>query len=404
MIDRPYFAKTRVRKMWRIPFLSNMNRFRIISSLLICLVCGLLSSCLEDIDLDTGERILNVYCILNQGSEQVLELSYIAPTGGTSSPVGDDVTISLYDEGTSVGLFSRVSETKWHMDFSPHGGHAYKLEVIASGHDTLTAETRFPLPSTLQYVHMWEKDSRNPVIPQFLGFELESPEDQTLWCYFEHRNRVDSRFADISYYPQYQILDRELSSAPFAEFIATDHPGVDVRGETLYPTDWTKIVDMEDFDRNRWSFTFRLFSDELFREQTFYHKTALRIRHPAGFSRQFNNMEGDRKLIRTDSVFVSPGFVEEIDNTSMFCVTVLNKTTMIGDLVVRSVSDEYDKYLAEYYYGDWDTDDFTKYVYKRNFYSNVRNGTGIFGASVDYGLFQEWLVPYFSDLFSPDEP
>ena len=378
------------------------------SLLLLGLLCGLMSSCLEDIDLDTGERILNVYCILDQGPEQDLELSYIAPTGGTSSPVGDDVTISLYDEGTSVGLFSRVSETKWHMDFSPQGGHTYKLEVIASGHDTLTAETRFPLPSILQYALLWEKDRPfgDPFNPYFLGFELESPEDQTLWCYFEHRNRVDSRFADISYYPQLQILDRELSSAPFAEFIATDHPGVDGRGETLYPTDLTKLVNMEDFDRNRWSYTTRLFSDELFGEQTFYHKTALRIRHPAGFSRQYDNMEGDRKLFHSDSVIDYLDTVEEIDNTSMFSVAALNKTTMIGDLVLRSVSDEYDKYLSEYYYGDWDTDDFTKYVYKRNFYSNVRNGTGIFGASIDcgYGLFQQWLMPYFSDLFPSDEP
>ena len=169
---------------------------RIGSLWILFLFFGMMTSCLEDIDLDTGERILNVYCILNQGPEQVLELSYIAPTGGTSSPVGDDVTISLYDEGTSVGLFSRVSETKWHMDFSPQGGHAYKLEVIASGHDTLTAETRFPLPSILQYVHMWEKDRPHGLTfnPYFLGFELESPEDQTLWCYLEHRNRVDTKW------------------------------------------------------------------------------------------------------------------------------------------------------------------------------------------------------------------
>ena len=385
--------------------LREMHRIRI-CPWIIGLFCGLFSSCLEDIDLDTGERILSVHCILDQGPEQELELSYIAPTGGTSSPVGDDVTISLYDEGASVGLFSRVSETKWHMNFSPQGGHAYKLEVIASGHDTLTAETRFPIPCFLQYVQMWEKN-RPPINPYntlFLGFELESPEDQTLWCYFEHRNRADSHYEDISFYPQLQILDRELSSAPFADFIATDHPGVDGRGETLYPTDWTKLVDMEDFDRNRWSFSMRLFSDELFGEQTFYHETALRIHHPAGFSRQYDNDNMNRKLFRSDRRGNHPDWKEEIDNTSMFSVAVLNKTTMIGNLVLRSVSDEYDKYLSEYYYGDQDTADFTKFVYKRNYYSNVRNGTGIFGASVDYGLFQEWPLPYFSDLIMSDEP
>ena len=73
---------------------------------------------------------------------------------------------------------------------------------------------------------------------------------------------------------------------------------------------------------------------------------------------------------------------------------------MIGELVISSVSAEYDKYLSEFYYGDQDTDDFTNYVYKRNFYSNVRNGAGIFGASVDYrSEGATWLMPYYSDLF-----
>ena len=95
--------------------------------LLTGLVCGLLSSCLEDIDLDTGERILNVYCILREGPVQELELSYIAPTGGTSSPVSEDLTITLYDEGTPAGQFTRISETKWNLDYTPEGGHTYQL-------------------------------------------------------------------------------------------------------------------------------------------------------------------------------------------------------------------------------------------------------------------------------------
>ena len=95
--------------MWRIPYRSNMNRLRIISFLFLCLVCGLLSSCLEDIDLDTGERFLNVYCVLKEEPEQELELSYMAPVGGTSRPVGEGVTISLYDGDAPAGQFTRVS-------------------------------------------------------------------------------------------------------------------------------------------------------------------------------------------------------------------------------------------------------------------------------------------------------
>ena len=61
-----------------------MSRPSLHSLLLLGLLCGLMTSCLEDIDLDTGERILNVYCILREEPEQELELSYMAPVGGTS--------------------------------------------------------------------------------------------------------------------------------------------------------------------------------------------------------------------------------------------------------------------------------------------------------------------------------
>ena len=103
-----------------------------------------MTSCMEDIDLDTGERILGVHCVLEDGPEQELELSYIAPTGGTSSPVGEDVTITLFESGIPVGVFTRTSETKWRMDYSPEGGHTYRLEVKVPGEEPLTAETRFP--------------------------------------------------------------------------------------------------------------------------------------------------------------------------------------------------------------------------------------------------------------------
>ena len=60
------------------------------------------------------------------------------------------------------------------------------------------------------------------------------------------------------------------------------------------------------------------------------------------------------------------------------------KGGMPADLVVCSVSSEYDAYLTDYYFFRSDTDDFTDTVYRRNHYSNIRNGTGIFGASIEY--------------------
>jgi hypothetical protein len=129
------------------------------------------TSCLEDINLDTGERILNVYCILDQGPEQELELSYIAPTGGTISQAGEGVVISLYDDGALVEEFSKVSETKWNLDFSPEGGHMYRLEVNVPGEEQLTAETTFPPVSVLQEV--------------WYATDIESPDGRVSTGYYE---------------------------------------------------------------------------------------------------------------------------------------------------------------------------------------------------------------------------
>ena len=369
---------------------------------LLCLVCGLMSSCLENIDLDTGEQILNVYCILGQGPEQELELSYIAPTGGTSRPVGKDVVITLLDDGTPAGQFSRVSDTKWNLDFSPQGGHTYTLEVNVAGKDSLTAETRYPFACTLQYMEIKQGsvpsyDPSERMLYGIYGLELDSSEDQFLWCYYEN-----VEFDSYKYRFQPQILqffeDQEASPPSFAEYIVTDHPGVDGRGETIYPCDWTALINQTDFDKNRWGICERVFSKEFSGETAFYHEKVVRILHPAGFSRPFDNekMRIRRRYLDEKGLSFINDYDEEFEETSMFTLAGMNKTPMAAVLVIRSVSAEYDKYLSDYYYSNQDTGDFTQYVYKRNFYSNVVNGTGIFGAAVEYHPYSPILCPWLS--------
>ena len=316
---------------------------------LFLLLVLLMTSCLENIDLDTGERILNVYCILGQGPEQTLELSYIAPTGGTSSVVGEDVTIMLYDEDAPVGEFTRASETKWHLSYSPQGGHSYRLEVSVAGEEPLTAETRFPRFGTLQFFTVtWEGFSRFVT-----GFKMDAPEDQILWCRF----------------------DNTLAGPSFAEFIVTDHPGVDGRGETIYPFDPASL-----YPNEGWLNSFcpggGVFNNLFSNDPPFFHEKVLRVLHPANFTRPLG--EKILKLYQDGS-----NMTQDYGRTSIFGIGGMTRSAMIAELVIESVSPEYDHYLSEYYYGE-DTDDFSKYVYSRNFYSNVLNGTGIFGASYAY--------------------
>lgn len=77
----------------------------------------------------------------------------------------------------------------------------------------------------------------------------------------------------------------------------------------------------------------------------------------------------------------------------MFGIAGVNRTKISAKLVICSVSEEYDHYLSDFYYGDGLGEDFAVFVYKRNHYSNVQNGTGIFGASYEYRL-EKYLLRF----------
>ena len=346
-----------------------ITKQRTLPLVVLCVFSWTVSSCLEDIDLDTGERFLNVYCVLKEGTEQELELSYMAPVGGTSRPVGEGVTISLYDGDTPAGQFTRVSETKWSVDYTPQRGHAYRLEVKAPGENVLTAETQFPAPGALRIVSVQEVEKMKD-LPEIAGgpfttgygFELDSPDDQFLWCYFE-----PSETPSVSIHPAY------------VDYIATDHPGADGRGETFFPFDPESPIIREYFDGGRQFYQGgSVLSKDYLGGPVFLHENLLHIVHPADFSRPV----GDGKLnvfqLDKDLPF---GIKPEVGTSRMFGISGVSKAPLeAACLVICCVSPEYDAYLADYYYGLQDSDDFSVLVYKRNHYSNVRNGVGIFGA------------------------
>lgn len=342
---------------------------RLIPLAILCALPWTVSSCLEDIDLDTGERILSVYCVLRNSPEQELELSYMAPVGGTSRPVGEGVNVSLFDGDAPVGQFTRVSETKWKMAFSPQGGHTYRLEVKVPGEETLTAETRFPIPGTRQYFYaVWGDSDTDPSLGGIAyphgtpGYKIDAPEDQILWCYYESIN--------------------QQKSPAFAGFVATDHPGADGRGESVYPLDVSSPIYK---GPDGFCLGGSVYTDLFLDEPPILHEKVVRILHPTGFSRPL----GDKNLLLYE-VFAAPSLTQEsfptqeFVKTSLFGIGGMNKTVLYAHLVIESVSAEYDSYLSDFYFRQQDAGDFTALVYQRNFYTNITHGIGIFGASYTY--------------------
>jgi len=332
--------------------------------LFLCIISALASSCLEDIDLDTGERILNVYCILGQGPEQTLELSYFAPTGGKIHSVGEDVSISLYEEETLVGHFTRTSDNKWSIDCIPKEKCTYRLEVSVEGEPPLYAETKYPPLSNFHEVIVYPSDYEavSTITLGNFGVELDADTDQILWCYFENQG----------------------AGPAFSQYIVTDHPGVDARGETGYPYDKkSPIIENEFWSTDGFCFYYSstgVYSSLFYGPPPFLHEQVLRIQHPASFRRPI-----DPEKMRV-YVFDGIGLQEEDGESGMFGIAGVDRTPIWAKLVICSVSGEYDHYLSDFYYGNGPDDDFANFVYKRNHYSNVKNGTGIFGASYQYRL------------------
>lgn len=326
-----------------------------------------LSSCLEDIDLDTGERILNVYCVLDQGPVQSLDLFYLAPQGGNSYPLEGDVTISLYEGDALVGQFTRMSETRWILDFSPRGGCIYRLEVMVPGEAPLTSETKYPLISDLREVYLYFSDlDESKKYDGNIGFELDSHEDQILWCYFENPG----------------------DGPAFSQYIVTDHPGVDARNETIYPFDRNSPLIDAEFRTGRiidgtpegfYSTTTGIYSPLFYGTPAFLHERVLRILHPLGFRRSIN-----QDKLRIFYVDDTGPHLEDGMTSSFFGIAGVNRTQMKAQLVICSVSEEYDRYLTDFYFGNPPKNDLSSLMYKRNHFSNIMGGTGIFGASHAY--------------------
>ena len=126
---------------------------------------------------------------------------------------------------------------------------------------------------------------------------------------------------------------------------------------------------------------------EIFGETPFLHEKVLRILHPAGFCRPVDDEKiyifhyddtktGDERIPIQD----------KSGKTGLFCLSTVDAPRRHA-WVFNSVSAEYDKYMADYYFTRHASYDFTTLVYRKNSYSNIQNGTGIFGASYEYRTF-----------------
>src|SRR5574344_199785 len=109
------------------------------------LITSLLFSCVDDIDSRyfKGKRVV-VNCILNRDSVQHLSLTYSSELGNTIYDEVEDASVSLYENDSLVGKFSKAAYSEWELKYRPKYGQSYQLVIKIDGRDSICAVTRFP--------------------------------------------------------------------------------------------------------------------------------------------------------------------------------------------------------------------------------------------------------------------
>lgn len=347
-------------------------------------------SCVENINLDTGEkRLVTVNCILGNDSIQKLYLSYSHSTDTDGILPITNAKATLYCGGERVGDFEYVSGKEYRLQYFPEYGSEYMLEVEVEG-DKLRASTVFPQQHEVRRVQHYP----GPILGNYehllgvrpylqeswifmgIGLDIRSEEDCLLWMYVLKSNGENNK--------------REM-----AKFLASDHKNLDAFNVSDSSIRYYKVD--QSGNRPDGFYTEIMSGWEMCTTQSWQkfesridyplHYSYLRMEHPKDYIQELD-------FIKYDKIY-NPGVA--IDSTNMFRIAgTFDKKH--ADLVTMNVSAEYDKYLRTYIQQSINKmeDDFT-YIYQTdNVYTNIDNGTGIFGAAytVEVKDFSKKLVEH----------
>ena len=351
------------------------------------ILCGMLLlavSCVEPVDLDTKEdRIVVVNCILTQDAEQSLTLTWSSKSESEKPAPVTEADVRLFEGSSLVGTFAHQGAGQWTLPFAPTPGKTYTLRVAGNGFPELSATTT--LPGETQ-IAIWQYPSdlynegymylRRGYYARALEVISEDAES-LLWIY---------------------VLNQELKASPrkIASVIATDHSGVDLFNIYDFTMKW--YVHDQDGRITGHEMMGHYPSERIdIRDDYPLHKYYLRIRHPRDYVR-YLDFDGYRSKNRNGEWVTHYSNAQTQQDTSIRATANLFRIAgdfhqYFSDLVVLKVSEELDRYMLE---GmdraiKLDDADLTHIYNTENPYSNVKGGTGIFGAALRF---------YFEDIVS----
>ena len=115
-------------------------------------------SCVQELRVEPAKDFpVCVKCILSSSDDiQSLDIVYAAPLNSESFKPVKEATIKLYkvsDSGkTDVASFFYDEGSRWTCNFRPECGSSYRLEISIPGRDLIYSETEVPSPISVDYL------------------------------------------------------------------------------------------------------------------------------------------------------------------------------------------------------------------------------------------------------------
>lgn len=324
-----------------------------------------LSSCVETIDLDTGEeRAIVVNCVLTEDDVQTLEMYYTTSLSGVEREPVEDAVVRLYRYDEPVAEFTRCEDGLWRAAVRPDYGKPYRLDVTADGRN-LTASTVFPIDITVEtYWRGWMDESHRKSY-LFHSCELRI---------YDGIGRPPFYFSkDYNLNAHLWVFPRDIGwGDDYQRHIATSHPCAD--NFNALPL---AVRDMPCFS-----------PDSIAAMYGFRHELAW-------IPEYFGDIRTHDRFVRIDipSHYSDPRPQSELNDTPIYSPrafvlvrdfhTNINryKTSNMGFLYdIYILSDEADRYFRDVYSKHLNKDNFLFEYVTENVYSNIKGGLGVFGA------------------------
>ena len=373
--------------------------------------------------MDPGERAVVVECIIdNEDKLQTVHLSYSASVSDNDYPKVEEADVRMrfvldthytdFEDGHTVIIdtsgsyeFVKAADGVWQAEFEPIEYAQYTLEVEVPGYDTITAETVFP-PKMAVDMSAWPCGSSS--------YDVYSYDNSKIWIYGLDYNPSTMQYEVADYiYSSDRYVDKfnltEVTKDDIEEFRCPENlheedffNNIFGMGQYWWGLDWTPYLS------SRINSRFDISPDE----NWIVVYVDLTSPWPNDYGYNFHDRylrweyHGPEYAGSVYKKYNPKGELVEKDTSSMWIVANFKPYRYyvphpLSHLVFDSVSDDLDKYYKDVLTFEQMQQqpftDLTELWDRFNIHSNVKGGTGIFGALyrvASWGVYEDYYNSY----------